>query len=461
MTTASWRPRLIDGEAPVYVRLVAALEADIVAGDLPAGTRLPTHRQLAEEMGVGVGTITRAYAEAESRGLITARVGAGSYVAEGGGRGGATRATDGAIDLARNVPPPGPAEAALARTLPRLARRADVADTLAYPPPAGSQAARRAGALWLTRMANWPAIDPGRLICTAGAQQAIATAILAASRPGDAMVTEGATFHGARMLADQAGLSCVPAEMDAEGMTPEGLTRAARESGARIAYVLPLQNPTSRLMGAERRRQIVEAASKLDLLLVEDDLFAAQATGLGLPPLAVLAPERTFYVTSLSKALAPGLRVGYLAPPPTWFERCQDALRAIAFGSPTFGALIATDWIERGEAFEIAGAVNAELRRRTDMARAALDGVVEPVARPIASHIWLPLSELDAERVAGQALRGGVELTPPRSPFLDGVPVSGLRLCLGAAADEEALGRGLAIVRAALDPAARPTLPIV
>ena len=74
MTTASWRARLAEGEAPVYVRLVTALEADIASGVLPAGARLPTHRQLAEELDVGVGTVTRAYAEAESRGLITARV---------------------------------------------------------------------------------------------------------------------------------------------------------------------------------------------------------------------------------------------------------------------------------------------------------------------------------------------------------------------------------------------------
>jgi hypothetical protein len=86
---------------------------------------------------------------------------------------------------------------------------------------------------------------------------------------------------------------------------------------------------------------------------------------------------------------------------------------------------------------------------------------MEPVARATASHVWLPLSELDAERVAGQALRGGAEVTQPAPPFLDGVPVSGLRICLGGPSETAELVRGLDIVRAALAPGARPASAIV
>ena len=461
-SAAAWRPNLPPGDAPVYARLVAALEADIAAGALVPDTRLPTHRRLADELGVGVGTITRAYADAEAKGLITARVGRGSFVAAPRRPRLIPGEPSGAIDLARNLPPVAPAEAALTQTLSRLARRQDLADCLSYPPTPGLEAARRAGAQWLSRTANWPDLAAGRLICTAGAQQAVAAAIMAICRPGDALIAEGATFYGVKMLAAQLGLKLVAAEMDTEGLTPDGLARAAADSGARVAYVLPLQNPTARLMGAARRRDIVATARRLDLLLVEDDLYAAQAAGLGLQPLAALAPERTFYVSGLSKALAPGLRVGYLVPPPgAAFDRCLEALRTVAFGPPTFGGLVATDWIERGEAFEIAAAVNAELGRRTALAKSVLGGAMEPMSRPIASHVWLPLSELDAERVAGQALRGGVETTPPRPPFLEGVTVSGLRICLGAPTDLAELGKGLEVVRAALDPASRPAPGIV
>ncbi len=458
----AWRPRLSAGDAPVYARLVSALEADIAAGALPPDTRLPTHRQLADDLGVGVGTVTKAYAEAEAKGLITARVGRGSFVAPHRRLRPVTGERGGAIDLGRNVPPLDPAKAALPGAMARLARRGDLADCLDYAPTPGLESARRAGARWLARTANWPELTPDRVICTAGAQQAIAAAIMALCRPGDGLIAEAASFYGVKMLAARMGLTLTGAQMDDQGLTPDGLARAARDSGAKVVYVLPLQNPTSRLMGAQRRREIADTARRLDLILVEDDIYAAQATALGLQPLAALAPERTVYVSSLSKALAPGLRVGYLVPPPgVWFDRCQEALRAIAFGPPTFGGMVATDWIERGEAFEIAQAVNDEFRRRTDLARAILGSAMEPMPRPIASHIWLPLSELDAERVAGQALRNGVETTPPRPPFLDGAPVTGLRICLGAPADLAEVGAGLESLRAALDPATRATRAIV
>ncbi|HEX7759477.1 MAG TPA: winged helix-turn-helix domain-containing protein, partial [Caulobacteraceae bacterium] len=103
-----WRPRLPEGDAPVYARLVSALEADIAAGALPPDTRLPTHRQLADDLGLGVGTVTKAYAEAEAKGLITARVGRGSFVAPHRRLRPVPSESGGVIDLGRNLPPMAP-----------------------------------------------------------------------------------------------------------------------------------------------------------------------------------------------------------------------------------------------------------------------------------------------------------------------------------------------------------------
>ncbi|HLK23490.1 MAG TPA: PLP-dependent aminotransferase family protein [Caulobacteraceae bacterium] len=456
---AQWRPRL-DGDGSLSDQIVAALAADIDSGRLAPDVKLPTHRRLAEILGVGIGTVTRAYMEAEGRGLVTATVGRGTFVASAAG---ARGDGDGVIDLARNLPPAGLAEAHLAEALARVRRRGDLGAHLDYAPPAGGfDAHRRAGARWLAETANFADIDWRRLIVTAGAQQAIAIALLAAARPGTPLIVEAATFSGIKTLAASFGYELIGAALDAEGLTPEALDSAAAR-GARVAYVQPLQNPTGRLMGLERRRAIVEVARRRDLMLIEDDLYAPYASELERPPLALLAPERTFYVAGLSKSLAPGLRVGYCAPPVggDWQERCTGALRALAFGPPSFGALVATQWIEDGSAQTILDGHRRELARRT---AAALDLLGDRVARPpnaSATHLWAPMSEIAAERAAARALRERVEVTPPSAPIVAASAGHGLRLCLGGPSSMAAMQKALAIVVSVLSETADPTLEVV
>jgi DNA-binding transcriptional MocR family regulator len=442
-----WRPEIGDGEAPAYQRIVEALAADIDRGALSPGARLPTQRALAHRLGLGIGTVTRAYTEAGQRGLIDGVVGRGSFVAAT-----TTPTSDGTIDLARNLPPMAPSRAALRAAMTALARRGDLAERLDYAPDGGFAADRRAAAAWLARAANFPDADPARVIMTSGAQQGIFVALAAACRPGEALIVEEATFHGAKLAAAQAGLPLVPAGMDAEGLTPDALAKAAAESGARTAYVQPYQNPTARVMSLPRRRAIVETAARAGVLLVEDDLYGPIVGELGLPPLARLAPADVAYVSGLSKSLGPGLRHGFLMLPDRLVAAAHDVLRVAAFGPPSFSAPIGTHWIESGEAFDILDAVRAELADRAALASRLLAGLIERPQSAATSHLWAPVGELDAERIAGAALRAGVRLTSPAAPFVEGVPASGLRICLGAAPDARTLERGLTVVAALLQP---------
>lgn len=443
-----WRPRLDGVTGPIHQRIVAAMEADITSGLLPPEARLPTHRKLAEVLGVGLGTVTRAYADAEAKGLVTARVGRGSFVAAR-----RSESHDGPIDLARNVPPAAHVHANLAETLSRLRRRPDLQAHLDYAPAAGFEAHRRTGATWLERTAQFQRLPWQRVICCAGAQQAITISLAAACRPGAALIVEAATFAGIKALAAQMDYVLTPAAMDTEGLLPEALDDAAARSGARVAYVQPLQNPTARIMGARRRQAIVAIARKRDIWLVEDDLYAAYASELGLPPLALLAPERVFYVSGLSKSVTPGLRLGYCVPPQgsEWLERCIGALRAIAFGPPGFSGLVATQWIEDGTAERILESHRREFEIRARLARNILGDAAEIPPNRATTHLWLPLGELDAERSAARALRDGVEVTPPSAPFVPGAQEHGLRVCLGGAPNRQILEEGLIRVRRALN----------
>src|SRR6185437_1769142 len=390
-----WRPEIGGGDAPAYQRIVEALEGDIARGALTPGARLPTQRALAHRLGLGIGTVTRAYTEAGQRGLIGGVVGRGSFVV-----GTAPPAGDGIIDLARNLPPMGPAKAALRTAMAAIAKRADLAERLDYAPDGGFPADRRAAAAWLARAANFADADPARIVMTSGAQQGIFVALAAACRAGEALIVEAATFHGAKLAAAQVGLRLVPAEMDAEGLTPDALERAAAESGARTAYVQPYQNPTARVMSLARRREIIEAANRVGVLLIEDDLYGPIVGSLGLPPLARLAPDAVAYVAGLSKSLGPGLRSGFMMLPDRLLGAAHDVLRVAAFGSPSFSAPIGTHWIETGEAFDILDAVRRELAARAALAGRLLGGMVERTVAAATAHLWAPAGELDAERIA-------------------------------------------------------------
>jgi DNA-binding transcriptional MocR family regulator len=448
---AGWSPTLPPGQAPLYERLLDALRQDIASGVLSDGARLPPQRDLAHRLGLGLGTVTRAYVEAEKAGLVQAHVGRGSFVRGSLGQGPGLATEDpGPINLSQNIAPVGAASARIVQTLARLQRRPDLLDNLAYAPSTGLDAHRRAFATWLSRTAGVERADWRQVICCAGAQQALSLALAALCRPGDEVLCEAATFPGARVLASHAGYRLTGVAMDGEGLLPEALDRAAA-NGAKAAFVLPtLQNPTGRIMGAGRRADIVAVARRRDLWIIEDGIYSIFG-GDPLPALVELAPERTIHVSGVSKSLSPGLRVGFLlAPLGDLFERVVHAVRAQFYAPPNFGALIASQWIEDGAADLIAGEIRDEMGHRLALARAILGPAIEPPASAFSPHVWLPMDELAAERLAGRALRGGVEVTPPAAPIVEPGLESGVRLCLGATRDRAELERGLRVVAAAL-----------
>jgi DNA-binding transcriptional MocR family regulator len=444
-----WHPLLRDEADTVSGRLLAALRRDIEEGRLSPGTKLPPHRELAHQLGIGIGTVTSVYGEAARQGLLTATVGRGSFVAEAPVL---QRANDGPVDLARNLPPLAATQRRFAATLARLSKRPDIAHFLDYAPPAGHDAHRRTFAGWLRRTAGLDNPRPEHLILTAGGQQAMMLAIDALCVPGDIVMTEAATYFGLRSIAQAGGYRTVGLAMDEEGLLPDALERAAA-AGGKVLYTLPtLQNPTGRIMSAERRALIAAIARRHDLWIIEDDLYSAFAMGNAPPPIANYAPERTFYINGASKALAPGLRTGILlAPDQAGMERVLRLIRARIYSPPAFGSLVACQWIEDGTADAIIAETCAEMIARNALAAEKLGSAIATPADPRCPHIWLPMPELEAERMAARAMRAGVELTPPSAPLVDPSLISGVRICLGVAADRATLANALDKVATALD----------
>jgi DNA-binding transcriptional MocR family regulator len=438
--------------------------ADAIAhGHLAQGSRLPTHRELARHLGVTIATVTRAYLEAERRGLVRGEVGRGTFVRAGDraagrfdfGRG----LHPGMIDLALNVPPvgaPREEEALFAEGLGNLAARRDVLRLMHYQPTQVLDEHRAAGCSWLARCGV--NTDPSRVVLSAGSQHALFIALATLTKPGDEILTESLTYPGLKSAAELLHLRLRGVALDGEGMVPEALSAAAA-SGGQIVYSVPtLHNPTTATMSARRRQQIAEVIERCDLNLIEDDIHV-----LLLPerkrhrPLATLLPERTIYVANTDKLLAPALRVSYLALPRSLVEPLTTAAQATLWMIPPLGAELASHWIQSGVADRLIELRQREAIARQKLARAKLRGY-DYRFYSASYHGWLLLP--DAWRTDAFVTRladRGVAVTSGET-FVVGRAVAphAVRLCLGGAVDQRQLEDALEIIRVTLSERPRP-----
>ena len=437
-----WSPRLTEGVGPPAERLAEALAQDIASGAPVPGARLPAHRDLAQRLEIGLGSVTKAFAALERRGLARSEKGRGCFVSAPAG------AVAQTIDLGFNAPPAVLPERAAARALVRIARRFDPTLLSLYPPLGGHMAHREAMARWIGALGGPEA--PERTLLTSGAQQALALALGTLRRPGEIVASEAPTYPGLIALAKTSGLRLIGARMDGEGVTPEGLDAALARAGARpVVFLTPTgQNPTGATMGLARRRALAAVAQARDALVVEDDVFTHTHSH-ERPALATLAPERVFYVTSLSKTVSPGLRVGALVVPPLWLDATRATLRGAGQIAGATGCAVMEEWVRDGEAARLSGAVAAELAARQAMAATILGAAVLRPALP-GPHLWAPMPLARAQAVAALAAAQGVLVTPPETVAVDDSGGSGLRICLGAV-DRAALETGLAVLRRCLD----------
>jgi DNA-binding transcriptional MocR family regulator len=429
---------LPDNGQPVHEKVAGAVEAAIADGRYRAGERLPTHRQLAQQFSVSIGSVTRAIDALSARGVVRGEIGRGTFVL-----GQADNDDGGVVDLTINAPPP-------VIGLTRLAEASEIANRNAlalahggYVDLSGTERQRGLVAGWLSEMRTTLRADE-ILLCN-GAQQALHLAFATLRERSATILTEGATFPGALAAAANLGMTMVPVAYDGEGMLPEALDAVLGQTGAKIIYTTPVcQNPLGFETGPQRRRALAQIATRHDAVIVEDDIYGVYAAK-GRLTYRELAPERTFYVTSFSKSLTPLVRLGVIAPPVALMAAVRKRLRAESWGLPPYVAELAVAMIETGLAAEAATALRTEGLARLQMAQAALGlgSVPMPDGAP---HVWLPMPPLKAEQFARRASEAGVRITPPSAAQVGTEPVAGVRLCIMAPPARGTLKRALAVL---------------
>lgn len=446
-----WLPNLDGRKGPVYRAIADAIDEDVERGTLRAGARLPPHRDLADHLGLTVTTITRAYAEASRRGLTSGHVGRGTFIR---GREIDDNDSDGLLDLGINILMPDKEIAQLEvhlmrrRTLPWM-------QLLRYAPKRGHLRHRQAMAAWLAYL-GLPA-NPEQIVLTAGAQHGLATTLAALLGPGDTLLVEDLTYSGMRVLAQQMHVKVRGVAMDAEGLKPDALEAACRASRASVLYCMPrLQNPTSAVMSEKRRRQIAAVAEKCRLTVIEDDTYGFLSPERW--PLARLIPHRCVFVTSLSKSLFPGMRLGCAVAPPAILDKISNAVWATMITTSAIGADLLSGWIEDGTAARIADWKRHEGAARQAIAKRLLAGQ-RYQTHPSSHHLWLSLPpRWSSEGFVAQARTRGVVLNAS-SEFAAGLEQPrAVRLCIGTPRTRATLEQALTRVSECLmdrAPAAR------
>jgi DNA-binding transcriptional MocR family regulator len=320
---------------------------------------------------------------------------------------------------------------------------------LGYTRSGGHLRHRQAMAAWLDRC-GLP-VNPEHLVLTAGAQHAIFCAFAALFKPGDTVLTEDLTYSGVRLLAQQMHLKLRGVSLDAEGLRPDALDAACRSSRARVLYCMPrLQNPTSAVMSERRRRQVAAIAEKYRLTVVEDDTYGFLSPER--TPLAALIPGRTVFVTSLSKSLFPGLRIGCVVAPPALLERVTAAIWATMIMASPIGADLLCGWLEDGTAARIVDWKRHEVAARQAMAGRLLEGE-RLQTHPSSPHVWLHLpARWSSDAFVAEMRSQGVIINASREFAVGDQPPRGVRVCLGTprtrAGLEQALTRAVGVLAA-------------
>lgn len=355
------------------------------------------------------------------------------------------------MDLRLNVPPQPVAaelEMRLASAVASLQRRGRTLDLLNYGNTVGTDQDRQAGALWLRpRLGSVPADDV--LVCAGGASLLVAL-LTTLTEPGDAIVTEAIGYPGIRAVSRHFGRSLVGVAIDTEGIIPSALAETCERLRPKVLYCTPtIQNPTTATMSKRRRAEIATVARQFDLLIFEDDAYGLLPAD-GPPPLATFAPERTFYLASLSKCISPGLRVAYTVVPDAFKAQVTEGVRVVTLLAPQLMVAIASQWITDGSAAEILKAIRSECIARQTIAREILDPE-SFAANPEGPHLWLSLTGVPDITEFGAYLRANGVAAKGDGFAVDGVHPDAIRVALGAQPNREQLVTSLQFLKKTLN----------
>ncbi len=414
----SWRPQKSKLEQPYYRSIAASLENDILSGKLPADTKLPPQRELADFLDLNLSTITRAYKLCELKGLLYAVTGRGTFVSPGTSAQHTFLDQDGKIIEMGMIKPFYENNCIVRNAAQLVLSREESIRLFEYSNPLGTKRQIKAARKWLRRIGV--DAEEGNILLSAGAQNALSVILTSLFRAGDKIAVDHFTYTNFKGLANFLHIQLVAVPADACGMLPGELLHLCKNTEVKGIYLMPTcSNPTSIFMPQARRLELAEIIRSFHLLVIEDDIYsfltAYDQNAKDIKPFFSLLPEQTIHICSTSKSLCAGLRVAFIAFPDRYRESLVTGMLDINLKTVSLNSEIIAELIESGEADNIVKQKILSARKRNRIFRSVFPTeYFSPSCRT--DHIerffhWLKIpGHLTSEELELLALRKGIHV---------------------------------------------------
>ncbi len=290
---------------------------------------------------------------------------------------------------------------------------------------------------------------PYNIIVTSGSQQGLHLLAQILIDPGDVIAVENPTYLAAIKVFSAAGAVFEPIPMDMDGMRTDILEerlRKLRREGKKIKFVYTVptaQNPTGISMSMHRRRHLIELAEEYDFLIVEDDPYSHFLfENVDFKRLRAMNKERVIYVSTFSKILAPGLRLGWIAAHPDIIEALDTAKQNADLHTPTFNQVLAAEALRKRIVDRHIPRVREVYKRKRDVMLEALEEHLSEWAtwtKPVGGMFifaYLP-EKIDAEEMLVAAVSKGVAYVPGHAFYVDGKGRNTMRLNFSYPTEEQ------------------------
>ena len=453
----TWRPQLRSRSGILYKELARQLESAILQGELTPGTKLPPQRELADFLDINLSTITKAYKLCSLRGLLQTNVGRGTYVAYDVMNSrllwpdnwknpqiipmGATRPDSHAYLQVREQ-----LKALLAEDNSLKWFDYGIENDMAWHRQAGTIFMKKEG--FSTSSEN--------IFLTSGAQNALMATLLTLCSHGDAIGADPLTYPGLKGAAAALGIRLVPLPYTNGRLNTKLLAATCQQIPLKALYLMPQnQIPTTYTMSTATKETFAAFARAHKIAIIEDssyNLLSQQP----LKPIASLLPEQTFFIAGLSKVIAPGMRLAYIAVPKTYHSTITTALYTLSITVSPLMSELAARLIVSGNAWQILATQQQEAALRNHLAEKHLGRFLAPADKfSIFRWLHLPDAFTNGTEFERLALQHGVQVyAAERFALGDASPEKAIRLAITSPTTSEMLEKGLLILRQLLLPIA-------